>query len=1825
MRKIGKKGIAWLIAIGLVVSMGIAIPNAVMAARAGDGSYVVDTVADVKTSTPPTEDDGILDGFGSVDSEGRIWVDKSVTAKADGSFDVDLSALAQEYLSVHAGGSGGGGTTSVQADVIFVLDGSGSMSSSGANDVYEESDGNIYRIDAMIRATNEAIKVIMEANPNNRVGVYWYGTTFNTLLPLGSYGLPEEQFNNKYTYLIWRVGLDEADNPENRRDVITNSTLIKDGALYNANPSNTPMSGGTWTQGGVVGGIDTAIKDIQANTNSAGFDKLGKRQPFVFLLSDGGASYGSTTGSNTNAKWWNLENITQYGTGPGSETRGTDATLSGLTAALILSSAVMKDRLSAAYADYNEAYNTAKGTESTAGGTADPYPTNFYTVGLGSSASINGPWVTTNTLYKYAWCGLNPRAMTDRYYYNASKYYSEVGDLTATEDSNEPTNNQGANGNAASRTIAQISALVSAANADVGAGTYDAYLNPEKYIFNSFYRYADTYPKLGDAFDSLAQDVATASQSVTLPVETETETGVGGGGGAIMFADEIGNGMIMNGAPVLAGVEGTVDEDASDSQKTVYTFGSTYKSSAAVSGATITWNISAEDMGPHMYTFSDRKNPSADSYLPADPLVLSYNVKLAENAKGGDSPFYSNAFTKEADDSVTAKTKAVFTPVSDNPYYYFTNKYMGAVGTLEQAGQTGANTVDGDISHYVKGVPVSSNGTTMDTGLTQPDGSLKGVYITYDMVEAAGDTVFTRTAIGKVVDFESADIPTAADSDYYDAFLETICNCAQAELADEGNTTDAIFAFKRGIAKDAADVEDHFAKGENKTETAAYATSAAFENGRMTSLLGNNGKLAVKTGIAKSATQSVAPGGTLAYSITVTNYSDENQTGITVTDLLPDALYIPANITDTTSTSVTVVFDKTSNPLTWSGLAVPANSSVELSFTVKISTGAQASTEYENEASIIQMDGNSLATYPATSGKTVTTVVDGSEVAVDLEKDGSGWTGQTVTLVPDDGRNPLAESDFDAVPDGKYTIYVNGESTGIEVDVVYDSQGDNRHTPKVEYFTLTVGGDAGIDQSSLGGSGVYLKNTVVPVSAAASNGYTFKEWTTTDGGNSVANSGQGSTNIRITKTTTIQATTTKDSGAVNITVNKDGSSWTGHPSITLKPSGAIGSDVTDLDNVPNGTYVIWVGEDNTGMTVTVANGQVTYPTEALVVNYYTVTVCDDGTGCCNPAGSGIYRAGQSVTIDVDMNAGYSFEAWTASGVELASSSVKDNGFTMPAATVTVTASTTPNDDTPYVVNHFVMGLDGQYSDVATAVDNVTGTTDETLTLSELQKASLQVAGGIEFDTDKSEAKSTIIGPETDPAFVISTTAVVAGDGSLVVNLYYERKQHTLTLVEGDGISGVSGGGTYYYGESIDISATLMDDHSFDAWKADTGVADNVTQKDTTITMPSGDLTLTAEAVLRRSAVEVDVEKEDSPWTAGDKPVITLVPKDGGEPVTDLGSVPDGEYWIYANGENTGLSILVNFDNGTQYNETLAYYTLTLVPLDGVQSTHGDGLYLAGEIVPIRAEVKSGYSFESWNESGAARIAGAMMAMAGEYDDILQRETDLLMPARNLTLEAQAKFVGTKVDIGVDKDGNAWTDGDVPAITLVDKDGTVITDLAAVPDGEYKIFADGVDTGQTVVVADGIVTMSSDKLEYYTLTLLAGDGVNSVSGGGVYLAGVEVNINALLVAGYTFVGWSGWEEQLLNAQSTITMPARDVTLTATAEAEKKGTETENGGSTENNNNTTANTGSTTRSSSATKTSDERHLDLYIVMLVGMSACLAGVLWFKKKLKDMGKGG
>ncbi|MBQ2003649.1 MAG: InlB B-repeat-containing protein, partial [Peptococcaceae bacterium] len=201
-----------------------------------------------------------------------------------------------------------------------------------------------------------------------------------------------------------------------------------------------------------------------------------------------------------------------------------------------------------------------------------------------------------------------------------------------------------------------------------------------------------------------------------------------------------------------------------------------------------------------------------------------------------------------------------------------------------------------------------------------------------------------------------------------------------------------------------------------------------------------------------------------------------------------------------------------------------------------------------------------------------------------------------------------------------------------------------------------------------------------------------------------------------------------------------------------------------------------------------------------------------------------YTSNASVTVDfskVPNRQGYTFLGWDTNATATdptykVEDSVEDT-FTMPNNDVTLYAIWVPNNQTQYTVKHYLQNIDDDNYTLDTS-ESKYGVTDSVVDANTRVKS----YAGFSYVSEKSTYSKT----GTDATLITNANAsnvTIAGDGSLVINLYYERSTNTAYTVE------------YYY-QNADGTYPAEASPSVQR-SGTTGAVVNVTEKDKT---PQGD-------------------------------------------------------------------------------------------------------------------------------------------------------------------------------------------------------------------------------------------------------------------------------------------------------------------------------------------------------------------------------------------------
>lgn len=166
-------------------------------------------------------------------------------------------------------------------------------------------------------------------------------------------------------------------------------------------------------------------------------------------------------------------------------------------------------------------------------------------------------------------------------------------------------------------------------------------------------------------------------------------------------------------------------------------------------------------------------------------------------------------------------------------------------------------------------------------------------------------------------------------------------------------------------------------------------------------------------------------------------------------------------------------------------------------------------------------------------------------------------------------------------------------------------------------------------------------------------------------------------------------------------------------------------------------------------------------------------------------------------------------------------------------------------------------------------------------------------------------------------------------------------------------------------------------------------------------------------------------------------------------------------------------------------------------------------------VTLPTPTRTGYTFRGWSTSSTSTSG-----TTGSYT-----------PIRNVTL--YAIWAKNQITVNLRKDDGAWSASN-KVVSLI-QSGNVVESLTA-NSGSSVVFSSGTYSGTYQVRVTGYSAnytsssftatyTSSQTINFYTLTCVAGTGISSASGSGVYYSGESASITATVRTGYTWSSWS----------------------------------------------------------------------------------------------------
>ena len=505
-------------------------------------------------------------------------------------------------------------------------------------------------------------------------------------------------------------------------------------------------------------------------------------------------------------------------------------------------------------------------------------------------------------------------------------------------------------------------------------------------------------------------------------------------------------------------------------------------------------------------------------------------------------------------------------------------------------------------------------------------------------------------------------------------------------------------------------------------------------------------------------------------------------------------------------------------------------------------------------------------------------------------------------------------------------------------------------------------------------------------------------------------------------------------------------------------------------------------------------------------NSYEVTYAYVGTA---PAGASALpekatvKYGAPVAVAAAATApGYTFSGWS-----------QKEDFTMPAENVTITGSFTANGDTAYTVEHYQQNLAGDGYDLVEAdTEHLTGETDTTAT------ANPKTYTGFTFD-------GTVEGTVA--------SGNIAGDGSLVLKLYYTRNSYEVSYAYTGtvpaGASALPAAASYKYGADVTVAPqATAPGYTFNGWLEDGKVT-------ASFKMPAGPVQLTGSFT-----ANTDTRYTVEHWTEDlDGEGYTLRETEANlTGVTDTTATAEAKsYEGFRFDEDNENNVLTGVITGDGKLVLKVYYARNSYEVSydygaaptGASQLPGTVSYKYGAEVRVADKATApGYTFDGWKKDNAEVTSFTMPAGAVQLTGRFTANTDTGYKVEHY----QQNLAGDAFVLFETEEQNATTDTHVSATP---KDYTGFT---------YDGTVDGTVT-EGNVAGDGSLVLklyytrnSYDVAYAYTGTVPTGASALPEKATVKYGAPVTV-AEAATAPGYTFSGWS---------RNDFTMPAENVTIT-----------------------------------------------------------------------------
>lgn len=604
------------------------------------------------------------------------------------------------------------------------------------------------------------------------------------------------------------------------------------------------------------------------------------------------------------------------------------------------------------------------------------------------------------------------------------------------------------------------------------------------------------------------------------------------------------------------------------------------------------------------------------------------------------------------------------------------------------------------------------------------------------------------------------------------------------------------------------------------------------------------------------------------------------------------------------------------------------------------------------------------------------------------------------------------------------------------------------------------------------GNGSFYYDKEITISSTVKEGYEWSKWTGT----------QEIIERESTITVPINGLTlTATAGPIQYTIEYDLQNGEMPEGIVNPQEYTVESELITLNNPERTgyTFIGWTTEEVNvpQLKVTIDKGSV--GNKKYIANWkaneYTVTFDVKGGNPLEKDTKLVIYGEKYNQLPIPTREGYEFMGWYTENEEIITSET----IVEILSDITLNAKWKERSDTKYTVNIYKMDTFGQY---IKTTENKYGTTGK------IVNADITPEKGFTYNEEKSLSSS-----------------VLAGDGSTVLNVYFDRNKYTLNITAGNGILSVSEGGKYYYEEKIEISTSVKPGYKWNKWIG-TQTIDN---QNSTITMPAENVSVEATATIVGYNITYDLEggyiSNDYPKTYNVENETFILPIPEKEGYTFIG-------WTGSNGQvpNTQVIIYKGSVGDIFYkaNWKVETYTVTLDANGGkVNKKSKDTIIVSyGENYELPIPEKEECIFMGWYTEGNKKIVSGESVISSNVNLIAhwedkangvrvnkieiiadKEEIDLLSNIKTLQLTADVKpeNATNKTVIWESMNKDIATVNSNGLVTATGEKEGIVTITAKPEDGSEVLQTKNIDVVN-------VIKIESIKLEEEKITIKEGE-------------------------------------------------------------------------------------------------------------------------------------